>query len=46
VQAQDAELLRLRDSGAIDDHAYNNLLAELDTAAAERASTDGVAAAV
>ena len=28
--AQEAALLALRDSGAIDDHAYNNLLLELD----------------
>jgi len=46
VQAQDAELLALRDSGAIDDHAYNNLLAELDIATADRAATDDAAAAV
>lgn len=30
VQAQDTALLQLRDSGAIDDQAYNNLLLELD----------------
>ncbi len=30
VVAQEAALLQLRDSGAIDDHAYQNLLLELD----------------
>jgi monovalent cation/hydrogen antiporter len=34
VQAQETALLRLRDAGAIDDQAYNDLLVELDHALA------------
>lgn len=36
--AQEEALLQLRDSGAIDDHAYGNLLAELDLASADAAA--------
>jgi hypothetical protein len=38
-QAQETALLRLRDSGAIDDQAYNNLLLELDLDTVGKAAT-------
>jgi len=38
LQAQEAALLHLRDSGGIDDHAYGNLLVELEFANAEAAA--------
>lgn len=38
LQAQEAALLQLRDSGGIDDHAYGNLLVELEYASADAAA--------
>jgi CPA1 family monovalent cation:H+ antiporter len=40
LAAQETALLRLRDSGAIDDAAYNSLLLELDQVAVANASND------